>query len=162
MQLHVGTHTVPTVSCPPSPPFLSSLEPTCASPRKNYLRHFTEKRIFPFPLPSSARQELRFFFKNGWQMPRCTGLIVGAFSVSPRLAVSGCTARFRPVRLIRHSSEEATGHRVFISGSLTEAEPRDGRRRWCRGAVLISPRLPIPLRPSPRCILSMLLAWTTF
>lgn len=53
MQLHVRTHTVPTVSCPPSPPFVAT---------KNYLRHFTEKRIFTFPLPSSACQELRFFF----------------------------------------------------------------------------------------------------
>lgn len=129
---------------------------------KKLFETFHRKADFPISSPVLCSSRAAFFLKNGWQMPRCTGLIVGAFSVSPRLAVSGCTARFRPVRLIRHSSEEATGHRVFISGSLTEAEPRDGRRRWCRGAVLISPRLPIPLRPSPRCILSMLLAWTTF
>lgn len=44
-------------------------------------------------------------------------------------AVSGCTIHFRPVRLIRHSSEEATGHCAFISRFLTEAELRNGLRK---------------------------------
>lgn len=94
-------------------------------------------------------------------MPCCSVVIVVAHSVSPRLFVSGCTIHSRPVRLIRHSSEEAAGHRIFISCFPTEAELRNGPRSSQRDAVLISPGLQIPLRPtshSSHCthILSML------
>ncbi|CAB1431410.1 unnamed protein product [Pleuronectes platessa] len=63
-------------------------------------------------------------------MPRCSVVIVGVYGVSPRLAVSGCAVHFKPVRLIRHFSEEATGHRAFASRFLTVADLRDGLRSW--------------------------------
>lgn len=121
------------------------------------------KIVFTFPISSSILGTSAFKKKkNGWQMPRCSVVIVVAYSVSLRLFVSGCTNHSRPVRLIRHSSEEAASHRILISRCLTEAELRNGPRRE-RDSVLISPGLPIPLGPTSHSsryayILSMLLA----
>ncbi len=103
-------------------------------------------------------------------MPCCSVVIVGVYSVSARLAVSGCNIHFRPVRLIRHSLEEDTGHRAFIACFLTEAELRNGLRSWWRDAVLISPALPVSLRPARRSsqshilrtVLAQYTAWTIF
>lgn len=109
---HYHTHRF----CSPFPPFLSDVR-RC---HENYLRHFTEMQLSPFPLPSPACQELHF--KMAGRCHAAVWWFVGVYSVSPRLAVSRCTIHFPPVRLIRHSSEEATGHRAFI---LTEAELRN-------------------------------------
>lgn len=81
-------------------------------------------------------------------MPCCSAAPVAVHAVSPRLFVSGCTIRSPPVTLIGHSSAEPAGHQIFISCFLTGAERRNGWRSVWRDAVLISPGLPLPLRPS--------------
>lgn len=119
MSFHISRCTI-SAFCRHRLPPCSNWHACC---HENYLKYFPGKQfshfLFHSSLSGAAFQMAGWCHAAVWWLLACT-------DVSPWLAMPGCIINFRPVRLIRRSSEEGTGHRAFISRFLRQAELMDG------------------------------------